>query len=1031
MKTPVERIIEALRNERATVVVGTGVSIMATGNAPCASWQGLLEHGISHCEQKKWWSVKEVETCRALIGIDRLPLAAQMIKDQIDKQGEHAFQEWLQDALTKLPVSNHEILGAVHDLDAPLITLNYDGLLERSSPAYLEPITWKDVFHCLQFLRGADTGKVLHLHGYYNRADTVILDVKSYADLLNSRLVEEFRNALSLTRTMIYVGCGGTFVDPHFEVFRKWVAEVCKGGVGAHYRLVRESELHDAQALHKGDCIEPIVYGQEYADLVPFLTELKPSRRRSAPEQPIRPVRPYLMSKPVLFGRDQKLDALVDAILADTPEPICISGPPGFGKSALMLSALHDARVESRFGPRRLFVRVDAAKTLTDVASMIANALNLVLVAHDTLKNAVLNELARMPTALAIDNLETVWEPVNQRDEVEDWLGQICANKDTVLIVTIRGSELPGHLGWQSPCGSLTPLAPSSARELFIGIAPEHTHDPGLPAVLGELDGWPLAIVLMAHQARGESSLEPVMRRWRIERGRMLSRGAGTDAATSLDISLSVSIESQRMTPSARGLLQFLGHLPAGLADADRENIGFSATDARRLIETGLTFREGGRLRLLPLIREYVNAVHPTQAADFAKLKSFYLRLCQSEGAKVGTAEGRAAVERLSVEVPNVDALVSSGVPEPQHAAAMMTWAKFVRYTGLGDAKLLTTALLAASEVASPKQRAGLIYAAGSLALQRSDHDRARALYQQALPLYQSIRAVLGEANCIKKLGDIALRRSDHDSARAFYEQARPLYQSIRAVLGEANCIKSLGDIALRRSDHDNAQALYEKARPLYQRVGAVLGEANCITSLGDIALRHNDHDNAGALYEKARSLYERVGAVLGEANCITSLGDIALRRSDHDNARTLYEKARPLYQRVGSMLGEANCIRSLGDIALQRRDHDNAQALYEQARTLYHRIGEVLGEANCIKSLGDIALQRSDRDGARALYQQACLLYRHVGNVPGEADCIRSLSDIAREHSDHARRDVLSAGADDLSTDLQSIFDRADDTPA
>jgi tetratricopeptide (TPR) repeat protein len=75
-------------------------------------------------------------------------------------------------------------------------------------------------------------------------------------------------------------------------------------------------------------------------------------------------------------------------------------------------------------------------------------------------------------------------------------------------------------------------------------------------------------------------------------------------------------------------------------------------------------------------------------------------------------------------------------------------------------------------------------------------------------------------ARLLHARGDIALERSDHDGARGLYEQARPLYQRVGNVLGEANCFQGLGDIALARSDHDGAQGLYERALPLYQRIG-------------------------------------------------------------------------------------------------------------------------------------------------------------------------------------------------------------------
>jgi hypothetical protein len=66
----------------------------------------------------------------------------------------------------------------------------------------------------------------------------------------------------------------------------------------------------------------------------------------------------------------------------------------------------------------------------------------------------------------------------------------------------------------------------------------------------------------------------------------------------------------------------------------------------------------------------------------------------------------------------------------------------------------------------------------GNIALRCSDHDGAQDRYEQALPLYQRVRSVIGEANCIMRLGDIALDRADHDGARDRYEQVLLLYQA-------------------------------------------------------------------------------------------------------------------------------------------------------------------------------------------------------------------------------------------------------------
>ncbi|MGH3569550.1 MAG: tetratricopeptide repeat protein, partial [Pseudonocardia sp.] len=68
----------------------------------------------------------------------------------------------------------------------------------------------------------------------------------------------------------------------------------------------------------------------------------------------------------------------------------------------------------------------------------------------------------------------------------------------------------------------------------------------------------------------------------------------------------------------------------------------------------------------------------------------------------------------------------------------------------------------------------------GQVEFRESNNDRARELFGQALPLYQRVGAVLGEANCLSNLGQVEFRESNNDRARELFGQALPLYQQIR-----------------------------------------------------------------------------------------------------------------------------------------------------------------------------------------------------------------------------------------------------------
>lgn len=89
----------------------------------------------------------------------------------------------------------------------------------------------------------------------------------------------------------------------------------------------------------------------------------------------------------------------------------------------------------------------------------------------------------------------------------------------------------------------------------------------------------------------------------------------------------------------------------------------------------------------------------------------------------------------------------------------------------------------------------------------------------RTLALFLRTGDVLGQANCIGSLGNIALTLSNHEEARALYEEAKLLFVRVGSILGQANCTRRLGDLALARSDHEEARVLYEESLALYTAI--------------------------------------------------------------------------------------------------------------------------------------------------------------------------------------------------------------------
>ncbi|KAJ7196699.1 hypothetical protein GGX14DRAFT_301603, partial [Mycena pura] len=289
---------------------------------------------------------------------------------------------------------------------------------------------------------------------------------------------------------------------------------------------------------------------------------------------------------------------------------VAILGAGGMGKTSLSIAALHDPDVAKKF-TNRYFVPCQSNATHSDLILSIASHLG---VTEGNLLPKVIRHLMDGPPVLMIlDNFETPWEPMSSRAAVEEVLSLLTDIPHLALVITMRGAERPGQVKWMRPfLQPIEPLEDGAALQTFHAIAGED-HEESLVRELLNLSGnLPLAVDLIANSTRVVSD--------------------GYDKRSSLDISITLSFSSARMTREAQALLSLLSILPNGLSKAELVHSNLPIADIHgaqtALIRTALAqVGPTNRLSALMPICEHVRGIYPPQQLLKTALRKYYQKV--------------------------------------------------------------------------------------------------------------------------------------------------------------------------------------------------------------------------------------------------------------------------------------------------------------------------------------------------------------------------------------------------------------------
>lgn len=552
---------------RMLAVVGAGVSIAASGQAGVASWIGLLRDGVERCvavcgSLPEGWA----DRVRAEIDsgdLDELLSAAEKISRKLGAPGGPEYARWLRETAGVLSVQDPSLLEAIRGLGLPIATTNYDGLLEEATG--LCPVTWREGEQVERVIRG-DEEAILHLHGYWAEPESVVLGIRSYEQVLGDAHAQTMMRAIRATRGLLFIGCGAGIADPDFDALLRWTHTVFEGSGYNHFQLCLEEEVADLCRLHPPDeRLFPLPYGTEHSSLEPFLRDLQPEPGTEKPgdredRNVLATAAPGLPDPPLCFGREREVDELVGALSLEVPQPVPVLGPPGIGKTTVLVTALYDPRLAEQFGERRFYVTCEPAVGETETA--IARSL-----AREDGKGTEdpLAELGKAPAVLVLDHAEAAWEadPLG----FESLLARLDRIEKLSLAVSLHGEERPLGPRWRDAL-HIVPLPLAAARDQLLATAGERFRpDPDFDPLLEAVDRLPLAVFLLARLAEREPALAGLRKRWEEQRREMILRtGEDGGLPAKIDVCRAMAGKIGEISPRRRERTETAPEDPAAAA---------------------------------------------------------------------------------------------------------------------------------------------------------------------------------------------------------------------------------------------------------------------------------------------------------------------------------------------------------------------------------------------------------------------------------------------------------------------------------
>ncbi|KAF8130935.1 hypothetical protein K438DRAFT_1788449 [Mycena galopus ATCC 62051] len=779
-----------------------------------------------------------------------------------------------------------------------------------------------------------------------------------------------------------------------------------------------------------------------------------------------------LPSKPKIFhGREQELENVLKLLSQKSPR-IAILGGGGMGKTSLARAALHHPDTSSKF-EHRFFISAEAATSSIELAALVG--LHLGLNPGADLTKAVIHYFAQKPSSLLIlDNLETVWEAIQARSGVENFLSLLSEVEQLALMITMRGAERPANVQWTHPfLLPLQPLSKDAAKQTFIDITDNSLTLEEVDKLLQFTDNMPLAVDLVAHLTDYEGCSN-VLSRWEREKTSMLS--VGFDRRSSLDASISLSLSSPRITSDSKKLLSLLSILPNGLSEAElvQSELGIPniLICKAALQATSLVHQNGNRqLLLLMPVREYVKKFLPPSQFSLQAILKHFCGLLELYS-KYRGEQLHPLIQQITMNLANLHEVLTRGLHDSDSNLAdaiyhTLILNSFYRITGRNSTSLMDDIPSPLPQPQADKLGINLLIELLSSSWDPKRHymmhymgdsHQAIEFMKKAVESSRVGNDSYHQSRVLSTFGWVKYQVGDISTGQVYFSAAQKLsklsgnfYQEALSTLFGAICSLSLGhyqesggelhrarellrlsgwsgarldlDITLNQAEIHRLKSEYIQAQNMYRGVAETTStEENALPhalALLNIALIDmeigGDEKNIYHNLNVARAVQSR-GGPQAIAPCDMLEANMELLEGKFDSAKAKFLEC--LTSKGAQIETNSFCLGQLANIKAWP-----AGGWQYKWSTIYlghaYKSKEKLALHKALLFLGDLFVENGDEETATSLYQVALAGFTFMDVHQSRAQCMLRLGDLANKHG-------LTSEAITLWNAAKPLFERS-----